>query len=115
MAYEQIVRPKRTTRGLELDVRVVPLLGSDLREVIINSVDHTQKFVVTDLPNWLIVSHKQFVSLLDYTQEMHDTKDRMFLTPLNVMEVEVDENLDPVVLVGEDPTGDSWDKEEMQA
>lgn len=104
MAFEKIIRPTHAMRygrpSIELDMRSVPLVGRELKEVIFESVAHTQRFIVQELPNWLILSHKQFVSLLDYTQEMHNTKDRIFITPLNVMEVDVDEDLDPVVLVG---------------
>lgn len=104
MAFEKIIRPKHTLRGgrpsIELDVRGVPLVGDELKRVILDSVAHTQKFIVQELPNWLILSHKQFVSLQDDLQEMYQTKDRMFLTPLNVMEVDVDEDLDPVQLIG---------------
>lgn len=99
----KIIRPNHTMRygrpAIELDMRGVPEFGRELKDTILRSVEHTQKFIVQELPNWLILSHKQFVSLLDYTQEMYQTKDRMFITPLNVMEVDVDENLDPVQII----------------
>jgi len=81
---------------MELDMRISPKLGRELRDEIHANVMATQKFLITQLPGWLILSHKQFVSLLDYTTEMYQTKDRMFITPHNVMEVVVDEDLDPV-------------------
>ncbi len=119
MAFEKVVRPKQSLRygrpSNELDMRGVPLFGKDLVEVIIESVAHTQRFVIQELPNWLIASHKQFVSLLDYTEEMEATKDRMFITPLNVMEVDVDEDLDHVDMIGdpdEEGFNHGWDEGE---
>lgn len=117
MAYEKIVRIKETTKfgrpAKHLDFRGIQLYGKDLKKAIDQSAQHTQKFIIQDFPNWLTLSHKQFVSLLDYTEEMHDTKDRMYIAAderggtLCVMEVDVDEELekfDP----GEDKFGDDW-------
>ncbi len=96
MALAHRTNINRTLRGVEMDVRDVKLFGADLQRHINEQVRDSQTIIITELPAWLNVSHKQFVSLLDYTSEMHDTRDRMFLTPYNVMEVVVDESLDTV-------------------
>jgi hypothetical protein len=102
MAYDNIVKPRQTfAHGAvqyELDVRHVPEIGADLKKVILASVDHTQSVIMMELPSFLVVTKKQYVSLLDYTQQMYESTERMFRTPLNVMEVLVDnenEHVDP--------------------
>ena len=82
-----------------LDMRdATDLLGKELADLITRSVAKTQSFILAPLPNWLILSHKQFDSLLDYTQPMEEgnADGRIFITPYNVMEVDVDLDLDPV-------------------
>lgn len=86
-----IVQPTNTKRGVELDMRISPKLGPELNQEIIESVAATQRFILKPLPNWLIVTYDQFVSLHRYTQPIEGTSDRLYQTPLNVMEVEVDE------------------------
>jgi hypothetical protein len=94
--YGDIIRPTKTLRGMELDVRVSPNVGTELYDQIVRSVEHTQKFVVTELPDILIVTEKQFASLNNYTEEMYNTTDRIMVTPYNVMEVTVDREFDTV-------------------
>lgn len=91
------LRPQPTIDGhTELDARISPLLGRDLHQEIIDSVQWSQTFIQMTLPDRLIVSQKQFISLTDHTETMYDTEDRMFVTPLNVMEVVIDRDIDTV-------------------
>lgn len=95
-----------------LDARVSKLDGDKLKEEIFESVKHSQRGqLYRELPSVLIISHKQFVSLQDDLPQMHDSKERFYYTPLNVMEVEVDETLDKQQLM-EDNFGEDWDGEE---
>lgn len=93
-----VIHPQAT--GLDgftvLDVRVSPKLGKELSTDIIESVEWSQKWIQTTLPDKLVVTQKQFVSLQPYTDEMFHTTDRMFVTPLNVMEVVIDRDVDIV-------------------
>lgn len=87
----RVVVPKQTWDGhLQLDVRIVPLVHRELAAVINASVERTQRPIMLELPDQLIVTQKQHASLNDYTEAMADTEDRMYVTPFNVMEVIVD-------------------------
>jgi hypothetical protein len=86
----KVVKPTRTLTGaIELDMRVSPLIGRALTLEVAESVAATQRFIVQELPNKLVVNQAQFDSLAGYTEEMYGTQDRMFMTPHNVMELEV--------------------------
>ena len=109
------VRPQQVIKfgrpGVSIDIRGFDrkMKKEELHQAICDSVYHTQHpIIVSEIPNWIIMSHKQFVTLLPYTAEMYMTDDRMYTTPMNVMEVEVDENLDTVrpedIVIVEDPT-----------
>lgn len=88
---------KKTLRGNELDMRVSPLVGEKLMELVLESVKKTQEGgILKPLPDVLRISHKQFISIEDDTEQFRDTKFRFFFTPLNAMEVEVDETFDVV-------------------
>lgn len=92
-----IVRPKDTLDGhVELDMRVSPLVGQELRDEIIASVARQQMFIKPTLPDRLVITQKQFASLNAWTEAMYETSDRMFRTPLNVMEVVIDREVDIV-------------------
>jgi chemotaxis signal transduction protein len=99
--YSQIVRPTRNLDGrYVLDVRIVPKTGRELALIITESVDHTQKFLVTEIPDILIVTQKQFASLQTYTEEMTTISDRMFITADGfVLEVTIDRYVDQVEIV----------------
>lgn len=101
MNYSQIVRPTRNLDGrYVLDVRIVPKTGRELALIITESVDHTQKFLVTEIPDILIVTQKQFASLQTYTEEMTTISDRMFITADGfVLEVTIDRYVDQVEIV----------------
>jgi hypothetical protein len=116
-----IIKPTETFRGgviqKQLDLRDVgEFLGEDLHQVIIGSVAATQQWMITELPSFLLLTHRQFVSIMPYTAEMMYTEDRFYKTALNVMEIvvnieddtvhegEVLETFDPMVLAaGNEP------------
>lgn len=81
---------------IKLDMRVSDKQGEDLTAEITESVATTQRFILSPLPDILIVTQKQFVSLQPYTQKMYQTEDRMYVTPLNAMEVMIDRQVDMV-------------------
>ena len=93
---DKIIRPVETLFGIELDMRVSDKLGEDLAKQIVESVERTQLFIQNTLPNQLRVSEKQFASLNAWTQAMYNTTDRMFVTPLNVMEFIIDREVDTI-------------------
>ncbi len=94
-AYGKIVRPTERFGGIyTLDMRVTSKQHQELADIINESVDHTQKFLVTEVPSILIVTEKQFASLNNFTEEMLTVRDRFFQTKSGyVMEVEIDEEL----------------------
>jgi len=63
--------------------------GPELHAEIIEAVKRTQRGFLRPLPNRLILNDKQFKSLLTDMQQLYQSKDYLFSTPLNVMEVEV--------------------------
>jgi len=99
----RILRPEpiNTSGQTILDARISDKQGSELRDEIVHSVEWSQKFIQMTLPDVLKVTQQQFVSLQDYTQQMFETVDRMFITPLNVMEVTIDRDVDIVPEVEE--------------
>lgn len=96
-----VIRPEPTNLKGEtiLDVRISPKLGQELAEDIRDSVEWTQRFIQMTLPDRLVVTQKQFVSLQPYTEAMYQVEDRMFVTHLNVMEVVIDRDVDTVAEV----------------
>lgn len=77
----------------ELDVRDVDdMPATDLHKVICDAVEATQKPLLTTLPDVILMNHKQYLLALPYTAEMKYTTDRIYITPFNIMEVEVDES-----------------------
>lgn len=91
-----IIKPTQTLRGMELDMRISPLLGKELYDEILKSVAATQRFILTTLPDVLVITQKQFVSLHDFTQELYNTTDRFMFTPHNAMEIVIDRKVDTV-------------------
>lgn len=94
----RIVKPTRRPRtdATSLDMRISPKQGIELTEEIYASVADTQKWIVTTLPDQLIVTQKQHAILNSYTEEMFGTSDRIYVTPFNVMEVIIDREIDIV-------------------
>src|SRR5687767_13373767 len=97
------VRPSPPTLDghTDLDMRVSTATGKDLAAEIVHSVEWSQTFVQTTLPDRLILTQKQFISLQDDMTTMYDTEDRMYVTPLNVMEVKIDRDIDTVAELDE--------------
>lgn len=97
----KLIRPTPTNiEGFtDLDVRISPETGSELAKQIVDSVEWSQKFIQMTLPDRLIVTERQFVSLQPYTEAMYHTEDRMYVTPLNVMHVVIDRDVDTVEAV----------------
>ena len=93
-----IVKPKKTLRGMELDMRHSPLEGADLKEEIAESVAHTQAFILTELPNWLVITRKQWNSMVD-AEDALKLNDNIWQTPLNVMDVDIDTSGDTLGLI----------------
>lgn len=95
-----------------LDMRPTNVYGNDLAALILESVRATQVLYGINLPDRIILSHKQFVSVEADTQAMDATTDRIYLTPLNVMEVAVDHDYETVdedvldVLIGYESADD---------
>ena len=98
MRTPKIIRPTESFRNgtvtLELDMRVTSRQGKELAELISDSVENTQKYFQTQLPSVLIVTQQQFASLNNYTEEMYNTTDRMYITKWGVMEVVIDREID---------------------
>lgn len=116
-----IIKPKQTFKHMalmyELDIREYGEITDpkELHQMICDSVNATQFPIMTELPSWIIMTHRQFVALLPYTSEMMDTTDRFYQTPHNVMEVEVDLETDPVsedeVLKNYDPEVEAFEQD----
>lgn len=123
MKHYPIIKPRQTFKhGIltyELDIRDAgEFQGEDLKKLIFESMkSYTASLILKPLPDWLLLTHRQFVSIMPYTAEMMYTTDRFFMTPFNVMEIEVDinndtvqegevlETFDPMVLAaGQDPS-----------
>lgn len=97
MAYEHIIRALRTDKANELDMRISPLLGDELKVQIAESVAHTQKFIIQELPNLLILSFRQFSSMVS-EEDAQKVKDQIWVTPENAMDMFID--------MSEVPTGE---------
>lgn len=89
--YESFRKGHRT---IELDARVTKKQHKELFDLIVESVEWTQKFIQTELPNIIILTQEQFASLNNWTQDMYSVTDRILVTPYNVMEVVVDREID---------------------
>ena len=61
-------------------MRSVPLQGRELYDLINGSVERSQMFVITKLPDVLKITQQQFASLNSFTAEMYHTTDRMFVS-----------------------------------
>lgn len=94
----RMIRPDPTDLDghTDLDMRVSPSRGEELKAEIVHSIEWSQKFIRMTLPDRLIITQKQFISLQDDMTEMFNTEDRMYVTPLNVMEVIIDRDVETV-------------------
>lgn len=115
-----IVKPKQTFKQnmlqWELDIREYGEINTpaEIHKMIVASVLATQHPIMLELPSWIIMTHRQFVNLLPYTAEMEFTTDRIYVTPYNVMEVDVDVDTDHVdqdeVLLTEAPEVEAFEQ-----
>lgn len=99
----RIIRPEPTNLKGEtiLDARISPSQGKELAEEIVHSIEWSQKFIQMTLPDRLVVTQKQFMSLNPYTQafpgdDSLQTTGRLYVTPLNAMEMVIDRDIDIV-------------------
>ena len=74
-----------------LDITDQKETGIQLRQVIIEAVRSTQGIVLAPLPNILLMTQKQYDSLLKQQNmiEKYQSTERMYVTPYNVMEVRI--------------------------
>lgn len=89
----------------QLDMTHSSNRGKELVDEIVKVVGDSQAFILTPLPDELVLSPEQYTSVLpyeDYVQPMADysmfleqiteqSKEKLFYTPHNVMEVRVKE------------------------
>lgn len=81
-----LIEPKKT-----LDITGFKETGVELMKAIENAVGDTQRVLITELPNQLAMTRGQFNELMELSgmPEMLDSKDRMYITKHNVMEVTI--------------------------
>ncbi len=79
----------QTRLGADLDMTAYKLSKDKLKAQIIDDVKATQIFAGRHLPDKLIITKPQFTLLEDDTVRMEETKERLYVTPYNVMEVKV--------------------------
>ena len=74
-----------------LDITNLKETGLELRIAIIQGVKDTQRTIIQELPNELLMTKKQFKDLQKdpMLQLMYDSKDFLYQTPMSVMEVRV--------------------------
>lgn len=88
----KVLTTKPTWDGhLQLDARVSSLQHRELMQLIHDSVERTQRPFLQPLPDQLIITQTQLVTLNNFTEAMADSVDRIMITPWNVMEVIVDD------------------------
>lgn len=79
----------QTSMGADLDMTGFDLTGENLKDQILKDVKASQTFFGVHLPDKLIIRKDQFESIEHDTLRMEDTKDRLYRTPMNIMEVKV--------------------------
>lgn len=88
----RVLTPKPTWDGhLQLDARVSTLQHRELMQLIHDSVERTQRPFLQPLPDQLVITQTQLVTLNNFTEASADSVDRIMITPWNVMEVIVDD------------------------
>lgn len=86
--------PKNITQtlyGATLDMTIHKKIGIPLKEQILQDVKDSQTFAGRHLPDKIILTVPQFESIEDDTERISEHGDRIFVTPLNCMEVTVAE------------------------
>jgi hypothetical protein len=79
MAYT--VKPEKHLNSLELDLRGVDRLGRDLAIVINDSCLATQRPIITEHPNMLVMTPAQYRSLHGDMEEIPNSTERFWMTP----------------------------------
>lgn len=74
-----------------LDITKWSQTGNELKRGIVDAVKDTQQPILTELPGEILMTHDQFDMLVTDPQAkgMYDSKDFVYMTPLNSMEVRV--------------------------
>lgn len=80
---------KQTPKGATLDMTGYKLIGDKLKDQILKDVKSTQTFAGIHLPDKIIITHDQFTSIEQDTTRIDEENGRIFVTPLNAMEVEI--------------------------
>ena len=72
-----------------LDITGINKTGEELRQAILDGVKDTQGALMMELPDQLIMTREQFNELQPdpELQQMYQSKDFLYHTPLNAMEV----------------------------
>lgn len=83
------VNVKQTFMGADMDITHYSLPEDKLKEQILEDVKKTQLFAGRNLPDKLFMTDEQFSLLASETQVMEGSKDRIYITPFNVMEVKI--------------------------
>lgn len=82
----------QTRYGADMDIRHYKLSREELMQQILEDVKASQIFAGRNLPDKLFMTTQQFQLLETDLQEIENTDYRLFVTPLNVMEVWVNDN-----------------------
>lgn len=80
---------KQTHMGADMDMTHYKLKGEALKEQILKDVKSSQVLYGMHLPDKMFITEDQFKSIEDDTERMDETEERMYITPMNVMEVKV--------------------------
>ena len=76
-----------------LDITLFRETGKELSDAIELAVSDTQRVLIQELPSEILMTQAQFRELSDLAKlpKMYDSKDRLYQTSKNVMEVKVKE------------------------
>lgn len=72
-----------------LDITPLRETGEELVRAIYNAVRDTQVPIMTQLPNILLMTAAQYKDLDHHMINAYKSKDRVYMTPLNAMDVVV--------------------------
>lgn len=75
----------------QLDITPLKEKGDELKKMIIEGVKDTQRIIIQELPSELLMTKEQFNDLQSdpMMQNMFQSNEYLYQTPLNVMEVVV--------------------------
>lgn len=75
--------------GTVMDITESKKQGAALKEYILESVKATQTPIMRPLPCRILMTNEQFIELDDDIESFGARKGRFYVTPYNVMEVEI--------------------------